>query len=585
MIPVVIYGVKSSPDEKESVADQHRIVLEAIEREGDRDVIGTYGEANMSGYRRERGPELEAAMTAARQAAAEHGEAELWVFHSSRLARGDGRKGRRGLGKIVFDLLYDDVTVRSVSDPEMVTPMLAGIAGKSNHEYSAALSAHTTRGIHKRQREGQAFGTIPTGYRAVQVTNPDGTVKTNGGRIVTERIIDPHGAEIVERVLSAVEAGQGWCDIARALNAAGFRTPPRADRPNGGLWTRETVRQLAKRRLYTGEEGYPRLIDPERFERVQALITESTPAARQRRKGGRPLLADGFLLRGMTFCGHCGEPMNVRSESRGYYTCRAKRRGTGHCDSRPIPAQLLDGRVLEHLETFLASVEAWIAGQVANRNDERAARQRGLDEATAALARLDAERDKLLTKVRALLADDQDAKADMVLAAVEQVDTDRAARQQEVADAEAALAEWPATPDVDVALDYYREMSQAVHGRVSGSQTVSELRAALSTILAGVWVKYDGTTLDARFSLRGLDDHPHASQGARDMADYAERTGEPDKRWMLDPVDWLTARTRPSDGVQPAARGRCSRRRASRRSARRHGARDRGPGRRWPAWW
>jgi hypothetical protein len=31
--PAVIYGVKSSPDEKESVADQHKQVLAAIEKE------------------------------------------------------------------------------------------------------------------------------------------------------------------------------------------------------------------------------------------------------------------------------------------------------------------------------------------------------------------------------------------------------------------------------------------------------------------------------------------------------------------------------------------------------------------------
>ena len=61
MIPAVVYGVKSSPDEKESVQDQHRIVLEAVEREGGREVVGAFGEANQSGYRKERGPELEGA--------------------------------------------------------------------------------------------------------------------------------------------------------------------------------------------------------------------------------------------------------------------------------------------------------------------------------------------------------------------------------------------------------------------------------------------------------------------------------------------------------------------------------------------
>src|SRR5450755_4909662 len=105
-VRAVIYGVKSSPDERESVADQQRIVREAI---GDDDrIIGTFGEANQSGYRKERGPELEKAMRCAIDAAAEHGEAELWVWHSSRLARGDGSKGKRSISKIVADLLYEN---------------------------------------------------------------------------------------------------------------------------------------------------------------------------------------------------------------------------------------------------------------------------------------------------------------------------------------------------------------------------------------------------------------------------------------------------------------------------------------------
>ena len=116
VIPAVIYGVKSSPDDKDSVADQQRIVREAIKAEGGREIVGEpFGEANESGYRKERGPQLEAAMQAATEAAAEHGKAELWVWHSSRLARGDGTKGKRSIAKVVNDLRYANVTVRSAT--------------------------------------------------------------------------------------------------------------------------------------------------------------------------------------------------------------------------------------------------------------------------------------------------------------------------------------------------------------------------------------------------------------------------------------------------------------------------------------
>ena len=438
-IPAIVYGVKSSPDEKESVADQHRIVLEAIEREGGRRVVGTYGEANQSGYRKERGPELERAMQAARDEAAEHGAAELWVFHSSRLARGDGRKGRRGLGKVVFDLLYDDVTVRSVTDAEMVTPMLAGIAGKANHEYSAALSAHTARGIGQRKRAGKAFGAIPTGYKAVQVTNPDGTAQTIGNRIVTERVIDPLGAKIIERMAAGIEAGETPGDIAKDLNAIGARSS------KGNAWTRETVREALQRSLYMGEQGYPRLIEPERWERLQELLQATSPAAEQRRKGGRKPKVDGFLLRGLAFCAHCGEPMHLRSDRSGYYGCRNKRRGTGLCGARAIPAPLLDQRVLDHLDTFLASVEGWLADQLVKRDDERMARQTAVDAAKAAVARLDIERDKLLSEYRRLVSAG-DPLAKYALEPIADLDAEQAARERDIADAQGRPGRVPVDP-------------------------------------------------------------------------------------------------------------------------------------------
>jgi hypothetical protein len=59
----------------------------------------------VSGYRRSRGRQLDAATAAAKEAAAEQSEAELWVFHSSRLARGSGRmREARALGEVFYDL-------------------------------------------------------------------------------------------------------------------------------------------------------------------------------------------------------------------------------------------------------------------------------------------------------------------------------------------------------------------------------------------------------------------------------------------------------------------------------------------------
>ena len=169
----VIYGVKSSPDEKEAVKDQHRIIREAINDDGR--IIGVYGEENASGFRKERGPHLEAAIRAAKQAAAEDGEAELWVWHSSRLARGDGTRGKRSIAKLVHDLRYEGVTVRSVTDPEMVTPMLAGIASTISNNYSSDLSTWSRAGLQRRKDRGEPVGALPgIGYKVVPKLDDNG---------------------------------------------------------------------------------------------------------------------------------------------------------------------------------------------------------------------------------------------------------------------------------------------------------------------------------------------------------------------------------------------------------------------------
>ena len=79
----------------------------------------------------------------AKAAAAEHGEAELWVFHSSRLARGSGRKNEaRALGEVFYDLNRHGVTLRSVQDDPYVTDeAFVGMASKMANKYSEDLLA------------------------------------------------------------------------------------------------------------------------------------------------------------------------------------------------------------------------------------------------------------------------------------------------------------------------------------------------------------------------------------------------------------------------------------------------------------
>jgi len=120
--PVIGYAAKSDRDEHDSIGTQIAKIKADVHREKRDLTAPIYHEDARSGYRGDRGPELEAAMGHAIALANEHGSALLWVRHSSRLARGSGRKGEaRSILEVLTYLLRHRVTVRSVEDNEFTT--------------------------------------------------------------------------------------------------------------------------------------------------------------------------------------------------------------------------------------------------------------------------------------------------------------------------------------------------------------------------------------------------------------------------------------------------------------------------------
>jgi hypothetical protein len=485
-IPVVVYGCKSSPDEKESVADQNRLTLEAIEREGDREVVGTFGEENKPGWRKERGPELDRTMQTAITAAAERGKAELWVFHSSRLARGDGTKGKRSIAKIVHDLLYEDVIVRTATDNEMVTPMLAGIGGKVSNQYSEDLSVHTKRGPRQRKEAGQPVGPLPDGYMAEEVRGDDGKPVIRAGRGVTRRVPDPTEAPAMKGAFEAVASGATPGNAARRLNATGAHLHRKGKR-KGKPYTAKTVRRIVENTAYQGEKGYPAIIGVELGEAARRELTRMDPVAVQRRSGGRRPREDSMLKGiGSCVCGADGDDVPLYTSynycgGQRAYVCRNVVEHTGLCGRPPILAAPLETHVLEHLDLFIDSVEGWIKDRLEERDGERGVRESQLDEEKAALAVLDARRGERMAELEAI------GMNAIGMEVIANIDAKREAQQRRIADAEAILAEWAATPEVNEALDFYNRLHDLVQGRVKQAQGVKELNDALAGVLSGLW--------------------------------------------------------------------------------------------------
>jgi DNA invertase Pin-like site-specific DNA recombinase len=532
IIPCVCYSAKSTLDPHGSIPTQIEDVKRMAEREGWTIIADPEqtSDENKSAWHGNRGRGLELAKRLAIAAAGKHGRCILVAQDADRFARGagDAPGAADHLAELFFAMRRQGVELWTVRSYKL-DPMRAVMEGERATDESSRKSQAVTAGIKRTVDKGKPFGRIPCGYR-IEKTVVD-------GEVLSRRVIDPERAQIVETICQMIEAGESWGVIARTLNDRGWRTRRTKARPEGGPWTGPVVRELVKLRLYMGEKGYPQLIDPDRWKDIQKLISDNAPTGVQRRKGGRPVKVDGFLLRSLAFCPRCSSPMYVRSDSAGYYTCKLRRTGTGLCDSQPVPARLADERVFHHLGTFVGSVEAWIADRVADHSGEHEIRQQAFRREVAKLAGIERLRSKLMTGYEQQITDDR-ATAYLALEAVQRKDRELTTQQKKIADTEAKLAEFQGPPDVDRVLDYYNGLLEAIRGRVAGAESIREVNAALSTIIAAIWLSWDRDQLDASFALRpSLNDSDHIGGLAQVF-----NADMPGARWALHP---------PLDGPAP----------------------------------
>ena len=86
-----------------------------------------------------------------------------------------------------------------------------------------------------------------------------------------ELAIVPQEAEIVQRITTLYIAGGSYQRISEILNGDGI--PFSAEAP---LWNKHKVKRLLENPRYTGQRGYPAIIDTETFHTVQRMIQEKT---------------------------------------------------------------------------------------------------------------------------------------------------------------------------------------------------------------------------------------------------------------------------------------------------------------------
>ncbi|CCQ72455.1 Putative site-specific recombinase and resolvase superfamily protein [Magnetospira sp. QH-2] len=256
------------------------------------------------------------------------------------------------------------VSVVSISQQLGDDPMAQMLRQMLNlfDEYQSKENAkHVLRAMKENARQGFWNGSRPPyGYRTY-------VVETRGDTAKKRLQIDESEAGIVQQIFEVYLGGNGVRAVADRLNGKGLRYR------RGRLFGVSLVHAILTRTAYKGEHVFnkkcsktkrtkdpsewvmfetPTVIEPEQFDRVQALLEKRRPSQTPPRVVNGPT-----LLTGLAKCGDCGGGMTLRTGKGGryrYYTCNTRAtEGTSGCKGRNIPMGTLDAIILEQLENRL----------------------------------------------------------------------------------------------------------------------------------------------------------------------------------------------------------------------------------------
>ncbi len=485
--PAIVYAARSVAEDD----GDHRSTdsqLEAVRERLGREEFDWFAESGYSGSKGNRGPKLQAAIDAAVAAAAEHGSAELWAFHSSRFGRGSGRLGEaRALGKLFYDLRAQGVTLRTVEDDEFVrNEQLIGIASSQAAKYADDLSSNVKRGLRAAAERGDWMGRglRLDGY-APLFGEPD-----SRGKVTKTWIKDPDRKHIWDLGWEMALAGKSLLAIQLEFSSRGFVTAPvRKD---------HRVKPFDVNRLSTsfdnpayaglvvyhgdvlGPGNWPAYVDVEDFWRQREERRKRGGGTK--RRPGRP--ANGYLLAELATCHECGTAMRVRTNNKGggrRYACQAHelhhKDSAEWCPVKPFDAVAVDRIVLSGLDRLLSDADSLrgqlLAGRAADR--ERLGEVASSARAEAANAERAAERAE--AAYADALADEDDDRCEVLLAAATRK---RREARHAMERADAALDALSGDTVEDSAEDVLGRVWEALSGRIDDAEgDVRKLNAAL----------------------------------------------------------------------------------------------------------
>lgn len=307
----------------------------------DAQVIDEYLDAGESARSADR-PNLQAMLA---RLATEHDIDYVIVHKVDRLARNRA-------DDVTINLAIRGAGAQLVSVTENIdeTPsgmLMHGMLASMSEFYSQNLATEIKKGMSQKVKKGGHPGKAPVGYLNLREVHKGTEIRTIG--------VDPERAPLVRWAFDAYASGNySLGQLTEELEGRGLTTRPTPKFPAKPLVVRH-LNNLLRNPFYVGMvtwQGaqhpgtHEPLVSIKTFANVQAILDSRNQASERMR--ARP-----HYLKGMIFCGRCGERLSF-SRSRGnggeydYFYCRGRHSGRKECDLPFMPVEQVEEAVAVH---------------------------------------------------------------------------------------------------------------------------------------------------------------------------------------------------------------------------------------------
>lgn len=303
--------------------------------------------------------------------------------------------------------------------------------------YSRQLSENVKRGMRESAYKcNSTGGNVPLGY------------KIDNKKLV----VDSTAAEYVKFIFNAYADGMSKREICNQLAAKGCL------KSNSKPYTVNNITHILSNQKYIGlykyaeveiQDGVPRIIDDDLFNRVQAAVEKS-----KKTYGNKKTSDIEFLLFGKLFCGECGAAMTGDSgtsrngDKHYYYTCSTRknrrRNGTDGCKKKSEKKGFIEWYVVEQTVKYVLTQKRieYIAEKIVEQHKKDSSLLK-IAELEQNIKKIDSDINRLVDK---LIATDVESAISRINAKLKQLELQKQ-------DSEVQLAQLKTAADLQISKD------------------------------------------------------------------------------------------------------------------------------------